>query len=280
MKFLALIEETFREARARKTLVGFFIFSTIVILITFGVLQMDAVQQVMDDPFNPPRKGAPDQGLGGIAISVLDWIWIVICYMLFFMTIAIGVFATASFMTSMMEKGTIDLLLSKPVPRWMYILGRYTGALIIMALEIVYFVLGMWLAVGISLGQWETQFLASLGFILLGFAGIYSVVTLVSVITRSAWFAIIMGIAVYFLSAMLALGKFVDKLLTGEESGGVFGAISSVMYYILPQAPELSDNMRYAITGQDILWTPVFLTLGLCIVYLGLSSYIFSRKEF
>jgi ABC-2 type transport system permease protein len=280
MKFAAIIEETFREAKARKTLVGFAIFSTIIIVLTFLVLQMDAVQAGLKEQFDAPKGPKSDMQFGGMMITVLDWVWIVICYMLFFMTVAVGVFATASFMTSMMEKGNIDLLLSKPVPRWMYILGRYTGAIIIMAIEIVYFIFGMWLAVGISLGQWETKFLASLFFILIGFAGIYSVVTLVSVITRSAWFAIIIGIAVYFLSGMLAIGTFLDKLFTGGDSGGVFGAVSKVLYYILPQAPELSDNMRYAITGEPIQWTPVFLTLLLVGVYLSLSSYLFSKKEF
>lgn len=283
MKFGAIIEETFREAKARKTLVGFFIFSSIVIVITFLVLQMDAVQTGFNDVITPleNEKGrGASPAPGGIAMTVLEWVWIVICYLLFFMTVAIGVFSTASFMTSMMEKGTIDLLLSKPVPRWMYIIGRYTGAMIIMAVEILYFILGMWLVVGLSLGQWEPKFLASLFFILLGFGGIYAVVTLVSVLTRSAWFAIIIGIAIYFVSGMLAIGSFIDKLLTGEESGGVFGAISTVIYYLLPQAPELSDNMRFAITGQPILWTPVFLTFGLIVAYLGLSSYIFSKKEF
>lgn len=283
MKFAAIIEETFREAKARKTLVGFAIFSTIVIVLTFLVLQMDAVQLGLKEQFNSAGNAKANGGqspFGGMAITVLDWVWIVICYLLFFMTVAVGVFATASFMTSMMEKGNIDLLLSKPVPRWMYILGRYSGAMIIMAIEIMYFILGMWLAVGISLGQWEVKFLASLFFILLGFAGIYSVVTLVSVITRSAWFAIIIGIAAYFLSGMLAIGTFLDKLFTGGDSGGIFGAISKVLYYLLPQAPELSDNMRYAITGEPIQWGPVGLTLLLVTVYLSLSSYLFSKKEF
>jgi ABC-type transport system involved in multi-copper enzyme maturation permease subunit len=281
MKFGAIIEETFREAKSRKTIVGFAIFSTIVIILAFLVLQMDAVQAGLQEQFNTqgPNHDGPPQ-FQGLAVTVLDWVWIVICYLLFFMTVAVGIFTTASFMTSMMEKGTIDLLLSKPVPRWMYILGRYIGAMLIVAAEVVYFVFGMWLAVGISLGQWETKFLASLFFILLGFAGIYSVVTLVSVITRSAWFAIILGIAVYFLSGMLALGTFLDKLFTGEESGGVFGFVSKVLYYILPQAPELSDNMRYAITGEPIKWMPVLLTLGLVAAYLGLSSYLFNKKEF
>ncbi len=282
MKFAAIIEETFREAKSRKTIVGFAIFSTIVIVLTFLVLQMDAVQAGLQEQFKTPPPGKHDgpPQFAGLAVTVLEWVWIVICYMLFFMTIAVGVFSTASFMTSMMEKGNIDLLLSKPVPRWMYIMGRYTGAMMIVAIEIVYFIFGMWLAVGISLGQWETKFLASLFFILIGFAGIYSVVTLVSVITRSAWFAIIIGIAVYFLSGMLAIGTFLDKLFTGGDSGGVFGAVSKVLYYILPQAPELSDNMRYAITGEPIQWTPVFLTLLLVGVYLSLSSYLFSKKEF
>lgn len=280
MKFLALIEETFREARARKTLVGFMLFSTVVIVITFLVLQMEGVQALLDNPVVPPAEVKKEQGLEGIALTVIDMIWMVISGIMFFVTVAIGVFTTASFMTSMMEKGTIDLLLSKPVPRWMYIVGRYTGAILIIMLEVFYFMAGIWLAVGFSLGDWRPTLLVSASFIIIGFAGVYSLVTLVSVITKSSWFAIIVGVGAYLLSGMLIFGRFLDRLFTGEESGGVFGAISSVIYYLLPQTSELSNNMRFVITGLPIEWTPVFLTLLLSSAYLGLSCYLFSKKEF
>lgn len=279
MKFAAIIEETFREAKARKTLVGFFIFSLIIILLTFGFLQVEAVQEVLKQT-EPAKKGAPPPAAGAIVLTVLDYAWIILSVMIFFMTVAIGVFTTASFMSSMMEKGNIDLLLSKPVPRYLYILGRYTGALCIIAFEVVVFMLGMWIVIGISLGRWEMTFLNSIVFILVGFGGIYSIVTLVTVITKSSWFAIIIGIAGYFLSIMLLAADFLKQTLTGEEASGLFKVVLKVFYYILPQEFELAQNMKFAITGEPIQWAPVGLTLLLVAVYLSLSSYLFSKKEF
>jgi len=276
LKFKAIIEETFREAKARKTLVGFFFLSCLLILITFLVFQNDTVKSAMDETAS---GRAEDVAAAVLNTTVLDVMWMIIAWNLYVFAICLGIFASASFITSLMEKGAIDLLISKPVPRWLYILGRYSGAIIIMLLEVAFFVLGMWAVVSLSVGRWNWGFPISIIHIMLGFASLYSVVVLVSVLSRSNLLAIIAGFGIFFIAFLLSIGRFGAEIVdTGTK--GPLGYIADVLYYVFPQTIDMGVNMANGIIGKEIKWTPIFLNLGLTVSYLTLSVFAFKKKEF
>jgi ABC-type transport system involved in multi-copper enzyme maturation permease subunit len=278
-QFLAIIEETYREARSKKTLVGFFIFSSIIILITFFVFQSSSVKEAMHEFQKTKMNGRGGVAASVMQVTVLDIFYTIISGILYFMTICIGVFATTGFITSQMEKGTIDLLLSKPVPRWQYIFGRYTASLSIILIEAFWFILGMWVVVSISIGVWNSSFLLSTVFILLGYAGIYSIVVLISVLSRSSALSIIIGIGLFFISGLIAILKGIESVVGGGGKS-TLSEIAGVMYYIFPQASDMGDNMKNAILGMPVQWEPIGLILGLTAVYLSLAMYAFNKKEF
>jgi ABC-2 type transport system permease protein len=278
-KFIAIIEETYREAIARKTIVGFFIFSTVIILITFFIFQSSTVKDAMSKMQQANMNGKPSMAADMISVSVLDIFWTVVSAILYFMTVCVGVFATTGFITSQMEKGAVDLLLSKPVPRWLYIIGRYVGSLTIILLEVSWFVLGMWIVVSLSLGAWHVGFLLSICFIMLGFAGIYSVVVLISVLSRSSALAIVIGIGLYFISGLIAIGRGIEKVVV-TDTKSTLSYIADVLYYIFPQTTDMSGNMKNVILGNPIEWMPVVLIVALTTVYVSLSVYAFNKKQF
>ena len=149
MKFLAIIEATIREGIARKTILGMFIVSTAAIIIAILLFQMDVVQHGLLSPAASHIKlqnghaSAPPAAMMGV--TFLDVVWMSISSMLLVICIFLGVFVAAGFITSLMEKGSIDLLLSKPVSRWTYITGRYVGAVVIILAEVAYLVFGLWI---------------------------------------------------------------------------------------------------------------------------------------
>jgi ABC-type transport system involved in multi-copper enzyme maturation permease subunit len=276
IKLQAIIEETFREAKARKTLVGFFLLSCVLIILALVIFQNETVQNAMNES---ESLRAEDIAAAALNTTVLDVMWMIIAWNLYVFALCLGIFASASFITSMMEKGAIDLLISKPVPRWLYILGRYTGASIIMLIEVAFFVLGMWVVVSLSVGRWNWGFPMSIAHIMLGFMGMYSVVVLVSVLSRSNLLAIITGFGILFIAFLLSIGRFAGEVVdTGSK--GVFGYIVDVLYYVFPQAIDMGTNMANGIIGKEIKWTPIFLNLGLTVSYLSLSVFAFKKKEF
>ncbi len=285
MKFLAIIEATIREGIARKTILGMFIVSTVTIIIAILLFQMDVVQHGLLSPAashiqvrNGHASAPPPASMMGV--TVLDGVWMVISSLLLFICVFLGVFVTAGFITSLMEKGSIDLLLSKPVSRWTYIAGRYVGSVVIILAEVAYLIFGLWIVAGCSLGSWNAGFLGSIITITLAFAGVYSLVTLFGVLTRSSWFAIIIGLALYiFAAVVIPLGQFVDKLINGEPSKGALTTLGTGFHYLIP-SQEMGKVISSEILGRDMDFVPLFITAGLCVIYIGISCFAFSKKEF
>jgi ABC-type transport system involved in multi-copper enzyme maturation permease subunit len=192
--------------------------------------------------------------------TVLDVTWSVISVIFFIFTMCLGVFSTASFITSLMEKGTIDLLLSKPVHRWQYILGRYIGALCVMLVEISFFVLGMWLVISLSVGKWNMNFPLSIIHMMIGFAGLYAFVVFVSVLSRSSLLAIIASIGLAFIAMLATVGRWVsENFTTGDKT--VWGYLGDGIYYLFPQVTDIVDFHRsyFSIDGSISLPCSLFL---------------------
>jgi ABC-type transport system involved in multi-copper enzyme maturation permease subunit len=281
MKFLAIIEATIREGIARKTILGMFIVSTVCIVIALLLFQMDSVQKGLLTPTQGKFHAGPgDPGTQIIGVSVLDTVWTGISMMLLLISVFIGVFVTAGFITSLMEKGSIDLLLSKPVSRWMYIVGRYCGAVLIIFAEVAYLIFGLWLVAGISLGTWSGTFFISAFLITLAFAGVYALVTFIGVMTRSSWFAIIIGLAVYIMaSVIIPIGQFIDRLLNGAPTTGALTTIATAIHYLVP-AQDIGRTTAKILLNQPASIAPILITAGLTAAYVGISCYAFSKKEF
>jgi ABC-type transport system involved in multi-copper enzyme maturation permease subunit len=280
MKYFAIIEDTIREGLARKTILGMFIVSTVCIVIAALIFQMSVVQQGLLSPAQGHVQTGRGAGPNLLGVTVLDFVWMIVASSLMGLVVLIGSFVTTGFVTSIMEKGTIDLLLSKPVPRWLYIVGRYSGSVLIIFCEVAYLIFGLWIVAGISLGAWDAQFLLAIPLITLAFAGIYSVIAFFAVLTRSSWFALILALALYVLASfVLPLGAWLDRLLSGATEHGTLSIIARVFHYTVP-SQEMGRTLASSLLHQEVAWLPILLTVGLTAVYLGLASFAFSRKQF
>ena len=122
-----------------------------------------------------------------------------------------GVVITAFFIPNMLRKGTIDLLLAKPVRRWSLLLYKYVGGLSFVFLNTVFVVGGLWLVLGLRTNIWAPGFLIAILGITFFFAILYSVSTFFAVITRSPIVAILMTVVLWgFLSLVGYLHQFID----------------------------------------------------------------------
>jgi ABC-2 type transport system permease protein len=281
MKFLAIIENTIREGLARKTILGMFIVSTGAIVIALLFFENNSVRLLLPakQPVNPGHANHV-QTLQFFGATVLDIVWLNALIMLLIGFTCVGVFATASFITSIMEKGNIDLLLSKPVSRWVYVAGRYTGAVLIVFLEIIYLVLGLWVTAGLTLGTWDPTFLWSIVFITLCFAGVYGLVSLIGILTRSAWFGIILALAIFVTSLVISTAQFFVNLAESEYNHPTLNAVAFIFHCVSPSAVQLSKTLGHMLTSQPIEWTSLLVPIAIATAYLGFSCFAFSKKEF
>jgi hypothetical protein len=112
--------------------------------------------------------------------------------------VLVGVIVTASFIPNLLQKGAVDLIVTKPIRRPSILIYKYLGGLIFVFLLTAITVLGVWAAIGLRTGVWANGFLYVIPAVTFYFALLYSVSTLVAVYTRSAVVAILLTIAAWF----------------------------------------------------------------------------------
>jgi hypothetical protein len=128
--------------------------------------------------------------------TIINWIGAAVALL-------ISTIITAFFIPNMLRKGTVDMLIVKPISRSALLMYKYVGGLTFMFLNTVVVVAGIWLVLGLRTNIWGTGFLFSIVVLTFQFAMYYAVSTLFAVLTRSAIVSILMTCLAWFLFAFV-----------------------------------------------------------------------------
>ena len=118
----------------------------------------------------------------------------------------VSVVVTAAFVPNMIRKGTLELLLVRPLPRWLLLVMKYLGGLLFVAVLLGLLVSAAWLITGILTDIWSPGILLALPSLMLFFALLLAVSMCVGVITRSAVAAMLVTVtywAVLFIAGQM-----------------------------------------------------------------------------
>lgn len=217
---------------------------------------------------------------------------------------------TASFLPSMLSKGTVDLLLVKPIHRTSLFLYKFTGGLLFMFLNTAIIMGGIWLALGLQTGVWTNALLMCILIYTFQFAIFYAVSALAAVFTRSAIVAILGSVILWVL--LFAVGWthwfFIEKgrdtkpaSTTGHWAYVTYDAVHSVLPHY-KDVDWLTDRMiqedlinktktdaadrEKAIKALDkdygaYHWGTSLLVSGLFIAFvLGLACWRFAVRDY
>jgi ABC-type transport system involved in multi-copper enzyme maturation permease subunit len=270
--WIALIADTFQEARARWLFWGLFGLSTLLILIFLFVLKIDLVAgaiSIMGIQSTTQAVTIRNFVLKSYSfISIFLYIWGTL----------LAIFASSGLIPSVLEPGRIALLLSKPVARPVLILGRYAGNLLIVALNHIYLVGAIWIIIGLKTHLWELRFLLAIPTCLFIFGVLLCVVTLIGVISESAAFSVMITVATIVVSAILAQRQWMMKLLSSEWSRDLW----QTLYWIVPKFYDLATVMMQTIVfDRNLDWaTPLWSSAAFAIVVLSGALFIFGKRDF
>jgi len=192
----------------------------------------------------------------------------------------LAIFSSSSFIPSMLEKGNIDLLLSKPVSRTELIFGKYIGGLLVVFINVFSLVFGVWLIISLKFGYWDPSFLSVSLVITFTFAVLYSMIVLFGIMTQGSVLGMMMAYFTFLvLSPLLFTAK--EKFLSVIESGFLKNLIK-VCYYIVPKTSELMGGILMNITAGKAIdsFQSVITSLVFLILMLLLSILIFRKKDF
>lgn len=192
----------------------------------------------------------------------------------------ISVILTSFFIPNMLRKGTLDLVVSKPVGKVQYLIYKYLGGLIFITIVSSITIGGVWFVIGIRSGMWDPRFLITIPALVLSFALLYSFSTLIAVLTRSAIASMLLTIAFTF--GLWLVGYIKKQLDVAKAMGeGDLEGVSSVFDIfnnVLPRYKDL-DKLTSKVTSEGT-YTPILLRFQDMIIeppsYVGVLGITFA----
>ncbi len=268
----ALIADTFQEARARWLFWGLFGLSSLLICLFLFALKIDLVEGAVSlMGFESTTRHIDMQRFVNTSyswVSVFLYIW----------GTFLAIFASSGLIPSVLEPGRIALLLSKPVTRFMLLMGRFAGNFLVVAANHTYLILSIWIIIGVKTGIWEGRFLLAILSSLFMFTVLLCVVVFTGVLSESSALSVMMAVALMLISTILAQREVVVRLLSSEWSRDLWQGL----YWIFPKVYDLAAAMRQIIVyDRDADWfTPVWTSAAFGLVMLSSAIYIFRRRDF
>jgi ABC-2 type transport system permease protein len=271
MKLRAIIGFTFREGLARKTIIAFATISTL------ALLAQVLLALLMPGTINVGGEGAAQQVNITGSQEVIGQLQAVALGLITFVATILAVFATASILPRIMEKGAIDLLLSKPVSRGSILIGTTLGAVLIVFANVGYYIGGSWIIVGLWSGYWNWGFLGAVLPITYMFLVLYSAMMVLSIATRSSALSMIVIYAHVFLVDPVLERRQTLAELTGNDT---VKTVMDFFYYPLPKPDAISKVSTSMVLHLDIPWEPLWTSGLFACAMFALAWWMFSKKDF
>lgn len=270
-RFLAIIENTWREGVAKKTIFAILILVTIII--GFLLLAISVAEDTMF-LFGQDIDEQPDEVIRAIEAGIVGLFYQVALF--------VGIFAIASFYPNMQEKGTIDLLLSRPMSRFNIYLAKFIGCMMVVFMLVAYLILGSWIVIYLKTGTAYIEFLYTIPIFMTIFLAFMSFIAMCGIIFRNTTTSAVLAIFFPFLFSLILYGFHESRLLRGNQFWYDF---FEGIYWIFPKTPELTAwNIRLiagreALAGTDItmaLWTSLAFAAGTFMI----GAAVFMRRSY
>lgn len=284
MKVLAAnIEDVFREAAARWTLIAYFCLSSIFIIIFASAVNLDVVNGALA---GAKLFGKQMEVGGSLSIEkIVTGFESGFSVFLYVLSLFLAIFATAHLVPRMQDKGTIDLYLSRPVSRLKLLFSRYLAGLLLATSNVVYLMVSVWLIIAWKTHVMHFRFFMAGVLIVFVIAALLAFAFLIGVITSSTGVSIMTTYAIFLFSAMLAGHAHMEAAVSSNVSAWLIKSL----YWILPKTVEIgtavfayviADNVpdmsqAVTVTAASYISTAIF-----GVACFALAAFAFKRKEF
>ena len=268
-----IIQFTIREALARKV---FLFFAGVTLLVLAGALLFFTL--IDFDTLMGMSKSSGEDGIVGKSINSI--VVTIIINPLANLGLLLAIFSSASFVPVMLEKGNIDIFLSKPISRVQLLIGKYLGVVLYVFINIFIFITGIWLIISFKFAYWDASFLTLAALITFTFAVLYALIVFFGVLTKSSILGMMVAYLIFLiLSPMMLLYKEKLHLFVSSE---VIKTLLDGLYFIIPQTAELMGLTLIDLAlGKGIVnFQPIITSFLFLILFLVFSLLLFRRKDF
>ncbi len=240
MQTWALIKDSFREAIDRKlfwVMLGISLFVALVMVCVgfdekgisflFGMWRWESSELAMGSSLRTSTLA----GIlaHGLADFYLGWVGLVL-----------ALIATAGVFPSFMEKGTVEILLSKPMRRWRLFLGKYAGSMVFILMQSVAFIGLTFLVAGVRWNLWLWSYLWFIPLFVILFSYLYCFAVLFGILTRSALTSVLLTLVVWCLIWVPQVAYESFQQMAERQGPGSWYAAISITRDVLPKTRDIS----------------------------------------
>lgn len=252
MKVLSIALNTFRENLRDKLLYN---------LLVFALLMIGSSLLLMRLTLGEFHRLLLDVGLGSINIF----------------GVLIAIFVGIGLVNKEIEKKTIYTIVSKPVARYEFLLGKYLGLTLTLFVNTLVMAGGLLLVLVAQSVPIEKTLFTAIGMIFLEFMVITAVALLCSTFT-SATLSAIFTLAVYVIGHLTA-----DLKTLGDKMDEGIGALFNALYYLLPNL-ERFNLKGHVVHHLDVPAGDLLLVVLYGLTYVTFllfsASLVFQRRDF
>ncbi|MCO6438930.1 MAG: ABC transporter permease [Phycisphaerae bacterium] len=244
MQLWVLIVDTFREARDRRIFWLMLLISVLTaalmasvtfypdrVSLLFGLWDIRTTAFFTDQGLEPDRVGAVV--VDGIMDNILGAYGVILL-----------IIASAGFFPALLERGGVEVLVSKPLPRWQVYLGKYLGALFFVFVQAGVFVGLTFLVAGLQWKVWLPGYLLCIPLVVVLFSYLYCVTALVGVLTRSTVLAIVLTIISWIgFSGVQSLGDTFVMYPEWQQHRSMYRAVQ-IASWVVPKTSDFTYLAR------------------------------------
>jgi ABC-type transport system involved in multi-copper enzyme maturation permease subunit len=268
-----IIRFTIKEAMAKKVFLFFAGISVLAIILTAVILNIVDTQSIISGI-------GTRTGNNFFIKNIVSSLEIMIISPLTGLALLLAIFASASFVPNMLEKGNIDLLLSKPVSREQLIWGKFLGGTLVVFLNIAFLTVGIWLIISFKFVFWDATFLWTILIITFTFAVLYSLIVFCGILTKGSMLGMMLAYFIFLiLSPVLVMANNnIDVFIRSDA----VKTIIKGLYYFIPKTSEMMGKMITDVaTGKGISdFQPLISSFIFLILMMIFSVILFRKKDF
>ncbi len=261
MKVLTIAGNTFREAIRDRILYNLLFFALLMIAISLLLASLTVGEQ---------SRIIIDIGLGSINIF----------------GVLIAIFLGIGLIIKEIDRKTIYNILSKPVPRYQFIAGKYLGLLITIIVNLAIMGAGLYIILMINELRWGNYIFnvnpdiwKAIYMIFIELMVVTAIAMMFSTFSSSSTLSAIFTIAIYL------IGHLTEelKLIGGKLQDSLMETVINIFYYLLPNLDNFNIKGKVV---HGIYVSPRYMIMVTLygILYIGavmlISGVIFQRRDF
>jgi ABC-type transport system involved in multi-copper enzyme maturation permease subunit len=237
----AIFLEAYRNLNSKKLFWLVLILSALVV-VAFACLGINenglkiAFWQIDNNIFNT-KQMPPDHFYKAMFVQIGIGIW------LSWLATILAIISTAGIYPDLMTSGSIDLFVSKPISRLRLFFTEYAAGLLFVALQVTIFSMACFLVIGLRGGVWEPGLFLAVPIMVCFFSYLFSVSTLLGVVTRSTVAALLLTFLFWFF--VWAIGTAENTLLmfkTMQQRGVDFAAVQAESNNNKSKSPDAPEK--------------------------------------